>query len=258
MKIKAIINPEARYSAYTKFIETEFPEFLIEENPDIYLAYGGDGAMLRAIQLEGVSKLPFLGKALGTLNFLMNEITEDREFFIKLKSSGIKLDYIEFKTISVSREIEEKTELLGVAINDVVIGNNLNDYHEFFLNTLDNTFSDFPISGTGICISTTLGSTAYNFNNGGMILPLDSKLWSVTGIVCNRHLNDILPEQKLTIRLGKIKNMATVYVDGIEKNINFIVGTKLVLKPAGTITIAFVSSDKFIAKRLEIAHRFRK
>lgn len=73
------------------------------------------------------------------------------------------------------------------------------------------------IKGSGICLSTDLGSTGYNFNLGGAILPLGSNLWSVLRIVCNRYLEDILSSNEITIRCNSKKSSFSVYLDGIDK-----------------------------------------
>lgn len=62
--------------------------------------------------------------------------------------------------------------------------------------------------GSGVCVSTPLGSTAFNANNRGAVLPLDQPLLSITGIVSNRDLNEIFAGRDLAIRFESRRGVA--------------------------------------------------
>ncbi len=109
------------------------------------------------------------------------------------------------------------------------------------------------MKGSGICISTAIGSTAFNFNNNGRILPLDSNLLSITGIVCNRFLNDIIPFQEIHIK----SNGAKIYLTNVESKV-LEEGDELILKKGSQIEIGFLNRKEFLERRIEIAHRYRK
>lgn len=76
----------------------------------------------------------------------------------------------------------------------------------------------FIYKGTGLCISTPFGSTAYNKNNGGVVLPLEDSKISVTGIVCEKPINKILGTVKpLEIEITTRQRHLCIYSDGIVK-----------------------------------------
>ena len=147
---------------------------------------------------------------------------------------------------------------IGSAVNEVVIGSSVMGYHTFCLNSKDKIFTNFEVKGSGLCISTDLGSTGYNFNLGGDILPLGSKLWSLSGIVCNRYLRDILQIGELEISCLCNKSNAKVFLDGIDKKIYLKKNDKVILRKDGEINLYFLDKESFLSKRLDIISRYRR
>ncbi|MDD4382447.1 MAG: hypothetical protein PHE21_03875 [Candidatus Dojkabacteria bacterium] len=249
MKIKYEKNGDKRVGTFNKLIESKFPKFLDERNPDLYLVAGGDGAMLHVINKTIDSHIPYFGKALGSFNFLLNNFDNDEEILNKLIKDEIKLDILKPFTLSVY--LNEKK--IGEAVNDIVIGDNIMDYHTFNITTQGKELNNFEIKGGGICISTPIGSTAYNFNNNGRILPLESSLISITGIVCNRYLNDIFPVQEIKIT----GNGGDIYLSNVISG-KLTVGKELIIKRGEGVEIGFLNKDEFLKRRTEILHRYRK
>ena len=67
MRIKYIYNEkDLRVTTFTQFIEQNYPQFLTQEDPQLYLIAGGDGAMLHAINKTLKNGIPYLGKGMGT------------------------------------------------------------------------------------------------------------------------------------------------------------------------------------------------
>jgi NAD kinase len=261
MKILYFQNKDERSKDVDNIIEKDFPHILREKNPDLIFVSGGDGAMLHAIQSFGHLRVPFFGYANGTLNFLMNSIPMNN---LKKTIKDLEKDKIELQEIITSKidvQLLSKNkgkEYLGFAVNEVVIGSTIMGYHSFTLNSEDNIFTDFKINGSGLCISTDLGSTGYNFNLGGPVLPLGSNLWSISGIVCNRHLEDIIKINKLRVICECQRTNPTIFLDGIDKNITLEKGDEIILKKGSNTKILFQSKDDFLKKRLEIISRYRK
>lgn len=235
---------------------------LTEKTPDLILVSGGDGAILHAIQEYNHLKVPFFGYGTGTLNFLMNDMNFDklRKFLIKLEKNEISLKTIETTKIKVGlqRKSDQKTIKIGQAVNEIVLGSKLMGYHSFSISSSDGSFNDFEIKGSGICISTDLGSTGYNFNLGGSILPLGSNLWSLLGIVCNRYLEDILNTDKITIENTSKRPGLSVFLDGIKQKNTINIGDKIIIQKGDTVKLAFYNQKKFFEKRIDISSRYRK
>lgn len=251
-----------------------------EDKPDIILASGGDGALLHAIQKCGNYEVPFLGIARGTLNFLMNEICEEEleNFLNKLENNQVQINSIsttkisvgirrsfedrhgkeELRTLSSGKNIEI-TSKIGEAVNEVAIGTNIMGYHEFLINSKDNSFQNFGFKGSGICVSTDLGSTGYNFNLGGAVLPLGHGLWSIVGIVCNRHINDILGITEITIRnVSQKHGLLSIFLDGVRNETKVGFGDSVVITKGGKVQIAFTNKENFLEKRVDISSRLRR
>lgn len=249
MKIKYLVSKDKRVKLFNKFVETNFPQLIEEKDPDILLVAGGDGAMLHAIHESIDRGIPYLGKAMGTFNFLMNYFEDDKKIISELLNNERKIDIFQSNAIVAFLDGVK----LGEAVNDVILGDKLTGYHSFNISTKLGDFTNFEIKGSGICISTAIGSTAFNYNNNGRILPLDSDLLSITGVVCNRYLNDIVPFKEIKIR----SNGAKIYLTNVESQI-LKEGSELILKKGSKINIGFLDKKDFLRKRIEIAHRFRK
>lgn len=249
MKIKYLPNEDQRVEKFTEFVTKVFPQLLEENNPDLYLVAGGDGSMLHAIHDSIESNIPYFGKGLGTLNFLMNRFDNDYEIISGILNGKIVLETVESNAIEAYLDGKK----LGEAVNDVILGDSIAGYYRFCINTEHGDFEDFDIKGSGICISTAIGSTAYNFNNNGNILPLDSPLLSITGIVCNRYLKDILPFQEIRIK----SNGAKIFLTNVEAG-TLDEGSELILRKGTEVKLAFLNKTEFVQRRIEMAHRFRK
>lgn len=255
VRIKYLISDDKRSQGFNKFIENNYPEFLREEKPDLILVSGGDGALLHAIQQYNHLQVPFLGRAAGTLNFLMNHFKDPDKDISAITNGRTRLHYITTTSILAGIINANQKQTIGQAINEVVIGSNLMGYHQFTINSDDGSFTDFTIKGSGLCLSTDLGSTGYSFNLGGSVLPLGSDLFNLCGIVCNRYLNDIIPIQPIEITVTSREGSAYIYLDGIEKRVR---ADKIILSKGAPIKIAFINEEHFRQQRLEIASRYRK
>jgi len=249
MRIKYILNKDPRVKDFNELISNSFPLLLTEKKPQLYLIAGGDGAMLHAIHDTVDTNIPYFGKALGTFNFLMNNIDDDISVIQGLLDESIKIEA--FTTYTIKAFLNGKK--IGEAVNDVILGNKLYDYFTFNISTESKDLENFEVKGSGICISTAIGSTAFNYNNGGRILPLDSEFLSITGVVCNRYLNDILPFQNIHIT----SNGARIYLTNSNSKV-LKKGDKLLLKKGSEIKLAFLDKNEFLKRRIEISHRFRK
>jgi len=250
MKVKFLSNKDdKRVESFRNLIIKKFPQLIDEDKPELFLVAGGDGAMLHAIQETIDQKIPYLGKAMGTFNFLMNKIENDEEFLNKLINDEIPFET--FKSNAIVAYLNGKK--IGESVNDVILGNRIMDYHSFSISTKSGEFSDFRFKGSGLCISSPIGSTAFNYNNNGRILPLNSDFLSVTGIVTNRYINDIIPFEEISIRSDGSNILLTNVEGGILNEED-----ELILKKGSKIEISFLDKKDFLRKRIEIGHRLRK
>lgn len=253
MNILYLPNPDPRFENYNKFIEEYFPQFLNHPNPDLIMICGGDGALLKSVQMYSHLNKPFFGKAGGTVNFLMNDFENDYSFIKQLLAGEVKLKTQTFQKIDVKLEIKRNgtSELISPqpAINEVVLGGNLNGYHEFSVSTVDGALKNTSVLGSGVCVSTVLGSTAYNYNNWGDVLPLTSNHWGITSVVSKQRLKKTLPSQTTVIQVKETGANLNLYIDGEEIQENVSAGSNLLLLPGKQFELAFLSLRAFEAKR---------
>lgn len=258
MKIKYLQSQDIRVRQINEMILEHFPGLLEETHPDLIVVAGGDGALLHAIQQWNHLQVPFFGYAAGTLNFLMNKI-EDFEGYLRGLSEGrLKLHTLETTAIKAEFISGDQRRIVGQAINEVVLGTSIMGYHHFVLSSKDNSFDNFEVKGSGICIASDLGSTGYNFNANGAVLPIACQLWSIKGVVCNRYLDDIIHIQEIQIRNNSTRSKPQLFLDGIDKEVSLKQGDALLLSAGDVIKIAFSDNDSFLRKRTEIASRYRQ
>lgn len=258
MKIKYLLSTDPRSADFNQLIQSQFPLLLTNKKPDIILVSGGDGALLHAIQRYNRQHVSFLGRAAGTLNFLMNTFNNDQKTIKALINNDLDLTELVTNTIKVQVERGGQMIDIGQAVNEVVIGSDIMGYHHLSISTQDNSFDDFQLLGGGICVSTDLGSTGYNFNLGGPVLPIGSQLWSLAGIVTNRYLKDIIRSQKITMSCLCSRRPPQIYIDGIVQKYKLKPQDKIILSDGDAIKILFLKHSDFLSKRIEITSRYRK
>lgn len=128
---------------------------------DIIITVGGDGTVLRTINL---SDIPILGVNMGKLGFLSEvEIGEVEKSIYKLVRGDYKIEEAQrIKVIVNGNEIHHCT-------NEVVIHTSrVSKIRKFGLYVSD-TFID-NVASDGIIVSTPIGSTSYAYSTGGPIL----------------------------------------------------------------------------------------
>jgi NAD kinase len=232
-------------------IERKYPMFLTEENPELILVAGGDGSMIRAIHKEISKNVPFFGIGKGTLNFLMNEI-DDIEELINSNFKSVDFGIEETKCVEVTI-IKKNGQIFNYqSVNEVVLGGTVMGYHTFSFSTEDMAFNNHILKSEKFVVSTPLGSTAYHYNNEGVIIPdLSYPIYGVTTGVGpkDEKLNIFVKEQKIELEITFTRDICYLFVDGIN-TIDFEVGDKVILTPGQTIRLAFLDKKGFQIKRL--------
>lgn len=223
---------------FDNFDKTKYIEVLHNK----IVCYGGDGTLLKAIAKYRHLNLPFFGIAAGTINFLMN-----RESEILYLATTQKFSLLKVEVTYVLHDFETDHETIAssthYAFNDIVLGN-FNSWIHFDCKHNDDILGTF--SGSGIIISTAQGSTGINKNNNGVILPLSSKDWSITGMQCNRNINYVLEPEKINISCNS-RQEVKLAIDGndtIIKNVKSIKVSK-----GTTVDVLFNDINLFKRKR---------
>lgn len=212
---------------------------------DAIIVAGGDGTMLHAIHSLWQNDRPFIGINRGTVGFLLNPI-ESEEAFHDLIAN--------FRAISLSLMAAEIVTLSGEAVT----------YHAFndvYLNVRPGSIcygsiegGEYPreeFRGDGLIIATPQGSTAYNRNAGGSILPLQDNLLAITTICAARPLRNVISKQDLTVSIER--GEVTVSVDN--QSIDAV--KSIVIRPNhGRVALGFSRDYNFEKTRYSFYNKY--
>jgi len=226
-------------------------EIYIENS--IIFAKGGDGTLLRAIAHYKHLNLPFYGIAKGTVNFLMNDFKKINISLAKVKTFNLikvkvlyKEDFYYYKD-GFKQVKKVQKEKKYQAFNEIMLGGTMNSWIDFEVKEKDNIIPNFK--GGGMIISTAQGSTGINKNNKGVILPLSSNCWSVTGDKTNKNINFVLEPHKTEITVNS-RTGVTLWVDGSNKVIQSV--EKIILTKGKEVKVMFNEYNNFKTKRGQV------
>lgn len=143
------------------------PNDELVEVADVVVALGGDGTMLRAARVLGLSGVPLLGVNLGSLGYLTDvPVQEVGDAIDTLLEGGCRLERRSRVYCSVWRDGGRIAR--SNALNDLVVNMGpLPRALDMELRLDDDSLGRFL--GDGIIVSTPTGSTAYNLSAGGPI-----------------------------------------------------------------------------------------
>ena len=155
-----------------------------EKDPELVIAVGGDGTFLRTIHkyVNDLEKLLFVGIHTGTLGFFSSYDSHEVERFLEdcgqMSFVRKNLPLLEIN-IHSSKETHCLYALNEIRVENVIRTQLMRVYVEdVFLETF---------RGTGMCISTQAGSSAYNRSLGGAILHEGLDLLQITEITGIHH-----------------------------------------------------------------------
>ncbi len=208
----------------------------IQESNKYIIAKGGDGTLIRAIHMHKDKNKPFFGIASGSVNFLMN--TEET---VSIKAISKKFQLLDIEIEFLEDDI--LTTDTFQAFNDCIIGE-FNAWIDFKSKHDESILGDFK--GAAVIVSTAQGSTGANKNNNGTILPLGSKLLSVTGVMTNRRIDHIIENTGLIIDCESRGNIK-IGIDGSYKVIDNVRSVKITR--GADVEIIFNNYDEFKRKR---------
>ncbi|MCQ2815406.1 MAG: NAD kinase [Bacilli bacterium] len=150
-----------------------------EKDPDIVFNVGGDGTYLRAIQnyLDKLDKITFINIKNGTLGFYYGFTLDDLPDVLRKFKNG-ELIISSYRLLQA--EIVHQNMVESVyALNEIRIEN---PFHTLISNVLINDEQLETFRGNGLCVSSSLGSTAYNKSLGGAIIHPSVELLELTEI----------------------------------------------------------------------------
>ena len=149
---------------------------LDEKNPDIVIAVGGDGTLLRAVHryLDQIDHIKFIGINTGTLGYLMQFSVEDLDNILRNKM----FDTEKYSLLECIVRKDNQDRAL-FAVNEFRFEN---PFHTLIADVYVNNNHLEKFRGNGLVISSSLGSSAYNKSLGGAVVDSSLEVLELTEI----------------------------------------------------------------------------
>ena len=142
--------------------------------PDVVVAFGGDGTMLRAVSECSQKSVPILGVNLGKVGFLTEIGCENLQEAAKKLLNG---EYFVEKRIMLQIVSGNKKYY---ALNEAALSGSLCRVAEVTME-IDGTLAD-KVRADGMLVSTPTGSTAYSLACNGPVLSPDVEAFIINAI----------------------------------------------------------------------------
>ena len=150
----------------------------LEDDVDLIICIGGDGAFLGAVQNFAFPPVPFIGINTGHLGFFQEIAPNQLDAFIKDYTEK-KYSIQTMRTVKAIVEHDNKTDAF-TALNEIIVKSDSNYAIHLDISIGGGFIERF--SGDGVLISTPAGSTAYNYSLRGSIVDPRLDLLQVTPI----------------------------------------------------------------------------
>lgn len=229
MKISIFINPDKAIE--NSSIKEEVEKMALnlgfeidETNPNVVFACGGDGTLLRAVHhyFDQLDKINFCGANFGHLGFFYDyERTEIKDALIAILNSDVRVT--KHKLIKGTIENADDTTETIFAINEIRIENNSKPLYTDVI--IDGALFE-QFLGTGLTISSSIGSTAYNLTLEGAAVSVDLETLQLTPIqpstLCKCFKSSlILPINKTIYLKGNLNNVLLGYDHVVKERQSF-------------------------------------
>ena len=161
----------------------EFGSDRSTQDADLLISLGGDGTILRSVELLGGAPVPILGVNMGTLGYLTEiepeDLIERLEKWIKRdEKSVIVLD--ERMMLAVTLKSKSKSQTWR-ALNEAVIERQQSG-HTVWLDVTINHEVFARYSADGVIVATPTGSTAYSMSARGPVVSPRHKAMLLTPV----------------------------------------------------------------------------
>ena len=194
--------------SYEKLIleETSY-ENASKDTFNLIISIGGDGTALKAMKLGWINSVPVLNLGSGRVGYLVNSFESINV------SQLLKTDLNDFKTRVPIIQNDDEGE---PAFNEIVlIKNSPTRMLDIQIETYD---QEVKLRADGIIISTSMGSTAYNYSAGGPIVQTSIDSLIITPISpFTKFPRSIVLDKNSEIKITVLKNQDfSVQFDGTE------------------------------------------
>ncbi|ERJ11557.1 NAD kinase [Haloplasma contractile] len=137
------------------------------EEPELIFTIGGDGTMLKTVHkfIDRLEEVSFIGIHTGKLGFYTDFTPEEIDFLVDKMKDNL-YDEIHFPLLETTICSENGCEEI-YALNEITL---MNPYRTQFIEVYIDQDHFESFRGTGLCVSTPTGSSAYNKSLGGAVM----------------------------------------------------------------------------------------
>lgn len=191
-----------------------------EETPELVIAVGGDGTLIKAA--HSYPDAVIFGIHTGHLGFYANYSADDLDTLLSdINTGGYKIDFMDLLSCEITDTQNNKIQ--ANALNEITI---VTPPRTLILDAyIDGEFFE-RFRGTGMCISTPSGSTAYNKSLHGGVVDSSLKcmqLTEIAGINSNAYRtlsSPLILSHKRTVQLNAMESQEVfITVDHISYTI---------------------------------------
>ena len=197
-----------------KLPELGVPESTFTRNLDVVLSLGGDGTMLRTVELVAADGVPVIGVNVGQLGYLTEVEPEGLRMALKRFLAG-SFDVDERMLLQVATESTQVEETTCLALNEVVLEKTPMGHTVRLGVSVDGDFFT-TYAADGLIVATPTGSTAYAFSARGPIVAPTHRCLLLTPV--SPHMlfdRSLVLDPTAVVRLEVLgQRPATLSVDG--------------------------------------------
>ncbi|WP_372945603.1 NAD kinase [Muriicola sp.] len=214
---------------------------------DLFVSFGGDGTILRAVTYVGDLGIPIVGVNTGRLGFLSTYKKEDvRQLVHQFKRGDYVIVERSLVTVSADPEIEE-FKGMNYALNEVTVSRKDTTSMITIETHLDEEYLT-SYWADGLIISTPTGSTGYSLSCGGPVMTPTAQSLVITPIAphnLNARPLVISDDTEIRIKVSGREDQHMVSLDSRLATIDN--GKELLIKKADfTIKMIEYSSESFL------------
>ncbi len=219
----------------------------LDDSFDLFVSFGGDGTMLRAISYVGNSGIPIVGVNTGRLGFLSTFKKEDvRKVVTEFVAGAYTIEERSMVEICTDSHIEDFGDL-NFALNEITVSRKDTTSMitvETFLNGeyLTNYWAD------GLIVATPTGSTGYSLSCGGPVIAPTAKSLVLTPIAPhNLNARPFVISDDTKIKL-KVSGREENHLVSLDSRIATIPNGKeiIIQKSPYTIKMVAYTSESFL------------
>lgn len=218
----------------------------LDSSFDMFVSFGGDGTVLRAVTYVKDLGIPIVGVNTGRLGFLSTFKKEDVRKVVKEFVSGaytiVERTLVEVSTLPMAPELEE----LNFALNEVTVSRK----DTTSMITVDTSLNNEYLTSywaDGLIVGTPTGSTGYSLSCGGPVIEPTAKSLILTPIAPhNLNARPLVISDDTVIRL-KVSGREENHLISLDSRIATLEnGTEITIKKASfTIKMIEYTSESF-------------